>query len=89
MKTSIKITDINSSGIASEANSLGITTAEFLGAGQYDGREGADNKVRFYALINPKNGFEFRVADTSGDPVWEEQDQQGFADLAAACDVAL
>jgi hypothetical protein len=85
----IGIAEFNSTGIRSEAEALGITHMRSIGGGYAEGHEGeADYYVGFYALPHP-NGQEFRVANTNGDPVWEEADPQGFAELAESCGVEL
>jgi len=67
----ISIDDINSAGIAREARKAGITTATKLG----DNGKSGDRRVTIYQL------GEVRVADTNGDPIWEEQDHSAFAEL--------
>lgn len=90
MKTyDIEISEFNSAGIRAEAKKHGITHMREIGSGYVEGHEGeADWFIGFYALLNPK-GWEFRVADTNADPVWEEVDQQAFAELAESCGVEL
>ena len=70
MKT-INIEDINSIGIAIEARAAGVTTVTQLGN---NGKTG-DARVTIYEL------GAVRVADTNGDPVWEEADRAAFAEL--------
>ena len=85
----IEIAEFNSAGIRAEAKKQGITHMREIGRGYVEGHDGdADWFIRFYALPNPK-GWEFRVADTNSDPVWEDVDQQDFADLAESCGVEL
>jgi len=79
----IEIETFNSAGIRAEARRSGITHMRHVGAGFCAGA-----RVEFYALKHPKFG-EFRVADTNGDPVWEECDAQAFADLAEECGVEI
>ena len=67
----IRIEDINSIGIAHEARKAGITTVTLLG----DNGKTGDARITVYQL------GDVRVADTNGDPVWEEQCQATFADL--------
>jgi hypothetical protein len=67
----INIEDINSIGIAVEARSAGITTVTKLG----DNGKTGDARVTIYQL------GDVRVADTNGDPVWEEADHAAFAEL--------
>ena len=86
---SIEIANFNSADIRAEARALGITHMRAIGVGCPEGREDqADYRVDFYALPHP-DGYEFRVANTNGDPVWDEADPQAFADLAESCGVAL
>jgi hypothetical protein len=67
----ISIEDINSGGIAYEARKAGITTVTKLG----DNGKMGDARVTVYRL------GDVRVANTNGDPVWEEQDHAAFAEL--------
>ena len=67
----IRIEDINSIGIAHEARKAGITTVTLLG----DNGKSGDARVAVFQL------GEVRVAETNGDPVWEEQCRATFADL--------
>ena len=67
----ISIEDINSIGIAVEARKAGITTVTKLG----DNGKTGDARVTIYQL------GDVRVADTNGDPVWEEQCRATFADF--------
>ena len=84
----ILIANFNSSGIRAGAN--GATHMRLIGCGQYDGRDGNDNQVCFYALPDMYHeGCEYRVANTNGDPVWEEQDEAEFEELAEHCGVTL
>ena len=83
----IEIANFNSAGIRAEAARNGITHMRHIGSG-YAGDENADSRIDFYALPHPKYG-EFRVADTNGDPIWEEADAQAFADLAEECGVEI
>lgn len=86
----INISEFNGAGIKSAAAEAGITHMREIGGGQADGREGADNYVAFYALPDPNfPGAEIRVANTNGDPVWEESDPSVFAELAEQCGVSL
>lgn len=85
----IDISKFNSAGIRAEARILHITHMREIGGGYIEGHEGqADYYVGFYALPHPE-GWEFRVADTNGDPVWEETDHNAFGELAADCGVSL
>jgi hypothetical protein len=67
----ISIADINSGGIAHEARKAGITTITQLG----DNGKSGDARVTVYQL------GDVRVANTNGDPVWEESDHAAFAEL--------
>ena len=67
----ISIENLNSIGIAVEARKAGITTATKLG----DNGKSGDARVTIYQL------GDVRVADTNGDPVWEESDHAAFAGL--------
>ena len=80
MKTQIlSIDDINSTGIRIAARKDGITSIERLG----DNRKHGDAKVVIYRL-----GV-VRVAETNGDPVWEESDPTGFAELLESEGIAI
>ncbi|MCK9326580.1 MAG: hypothetical protein M0P69_13900 [Bacteroidales bacterium] len=84
LQDGIPITDINSHGIVSECEKLGITHIELLDEGHSDGDTNNPNsRVRFYLV-----GC-VRVADTNGDPIWEEDDFATFAELIKACEVDL
>lgn len=85
----IEIAEFNSAGIRAEAKALGITHMRSVGGGYVEGHEGeADYYVGFYALPHPY-GWEYRVANTNGDPVWEGPEGAGFAELAESCGVPL
>ena len=75
----ISIADINSGGIAREARKAGITTATQLG----DNGKSGDARVTVYQL------GDLRVANTNGDPVWEESDHAAFAELLETEGIAL
>ena len=75
----ISIDDINSAGIAAEARKAGISTVTKLG----DNGKSGDAKVTIYQL------GDVRVADTNGDPVWEESDSATFAELVESEGIAL
>ena len=87
LKTSPKVTsseilsidDINSAGIRAEARKAGITTVTKLGT---NGKTG-DAKVTIYQL------GDVRVADTNGDPVWEESHSATFAELIESEGISL
>lgn len=95
MTYDIEIAEFNSAGIRSVAKEIGVTHMRFIGGGYSKGvnengeatisHEGeADWYVGFYELENGD-----LVANTNGDPVWEEQDAGVFAELAESCDVEL
>lgn len=81
----INISDYNSIGIVEEAQRLGVETMKFIGSGHSDGNEqNCNSVVNFFELSNG-----VRVAETNGDPVWEEADREQFAGLAVSCGVTL
>lgn len=85
----IPIDEFNSAGIRAVAAKLQTTHMRKIGGGYLAGHEGqADYFVGFYALPEV-DGTEVWVANTNGDPVWEFDDPQAFADLAEACGVNL
>lgn len=67
----IDISSINSRGIYRQAKIAGISTVTKLG----DNRKQGDARVTIYQL------GDVRVANTNGDPIWEESDHAGFAEL--------
>ena len=71
----LRIEDINSTYIQAEAKRLGIEYARLIA----EGGEG-ENHITVWRLTTP-DGFAFRVANTNGEPVWEEQDPAVFAEL--------
>jgi len=75
----LNIDDINSAGITAEARKAGIATITKLG----DNGKSDDARVTIYQL------GDVRVADTNGDPVWEEQDGVAFAELLESEGIAL
>lgn len=75
----ISIENLNSIGIAVEARKAGITTVTKLG----DNGKSGDARVTVYQL------GDVRVADTNGDPVWEEADHAGFAELLESEGISL
>ncbi len=75
----ISIDNINSAGIAAEARKAGISTVTKLG----DNGKTGDAKVTIYQL------GDVRVADTNGDPIWEESDNATFAELLESEGIAL
>lgn len=80
----IKINDYNSASIKAIASKLGVTHMELIGEGHADGDTNNPNSlIRFFKI------GETRVADTNGDPIWEEEDMQAFAELADECGVEI
>ena len=75
----ISTENINSIGIAVEARKAGITAIIKLG----DNGKNGDARVTVYQL------GDVRVADTNGDPVWEESDHAVFAELIESEGIAL
>ena len=75
----INIDNINSAGIRAEARKAGISTVTKLG----DNGKTGDAKVTIYQL------GDVRVADTNGDPIWEESDSATFADMLESEGIAL
>jgi len=75
----ISIADINSVGIAYEARQAGITSVTLLG----DNGKSGDARVTVYQL------GDVRVAETNGDPVWEEQCRVTFAELLESEGISL
>lgn len=67
----IDINDINSAGIVAAARKAGISTITRLG----DNGKSGDARVTVYRL------GDVRVAETNGDPAWEESDSAAFAEL--------
>ena len=83
-KDGIQVAEINSAGIVSECEKMGIESIELLAEGHSDGNSNnSDSRVRFYMA-----GC-VRVADTNGDPIWEEDDPRAFAELIEACQVGI
>ena len=66
----MKVEDVNSRGIEIECEKMGLTEIELLAT---DGV--GDNRIRVFQ-VGP-----VRVMDTNADPVWEEDDPQGFAEV--------
>ena len=66
----VQVEDVNSRGIEIECEKLGLTEIELLAT---DGN--GDNRIRVFQ-VGP-----VRVMDTNADPVWEESDPQGFAEV--------
>jgi hypothetical protein len=70
----MKIEDLNSIGIAIEASRFGIDEVILL----------ADNSKQGDARVTVYRVGDVRVADTNGDPVWEESDPSAFKDILDA-----
>ena len=86
MKTNqtVNVSEINSAGILAEALRSGITTATLLGMYEHPDHPGNNDwQITIYRL------GDVRVADTNGDPVWEEDDQQVFAELIEEYEITL
>ena len=75
----INIENLNSTGIVAEARKAGISTVTKLG----DNGKSGDARVTIYQL------GDVRVADTNGDPVWEESDSATFAELLESEGISL
>lgn len=74
--TTINISKVNSSEIVYEAKKAGLSTVSLIGEYEHPDHPGSsDWAIRLYEL----NGV--RVADTNGDPVWEEDDRATFSAL--------
>jgi hypothetical protein len=72
----IKIEDINSAGIKAQAKIDGITEITLLGAFDHPDHQGSNDwSIRIYDFGGVK------VADTNGDPVWEESDPSAWVDM--------
>jgi hypothetical protein len=71
----MKIEDINSAGIRAQGRKDGISEVTKLG----DNGKSGDHKVTIYQF------GDVRVADTNGDPVWEESDPESFAEILEQC----
>ena len=67
----IQIADINSLGIKAQAKKDGITDAVIIGT---NGKYG-DQKITVYQL------GAIKVADTNGDPVWEDSCPATWAEM--------
>jgi len=72
MKT-INLTEINSAGLRAQGKKDGITEVQRIG----DNGKTGDAKFTAY-WFGP-----VRVIDTNADPVWEESDPEGFAEMMA------
>jgi hypothetical protein len=72
----ISIEDINSAGIKAQAKIDGIKEITLLGTFDHpDHQSSNDWRIRIYDFGGVK------VADTNGDPVWEESDPSAWADM--------
>lgn len=75
----IKIQDINSAGIIAQAKIDGINEIKYLGTYEHPDHLGSsDWTIRLYDF----NGV--KVADTNGDPVWEESCPNTWRELMQA-----
>lgn len=80
----ITISSYNSASIKAIASKLGVAHMELIAQGRADGDSNNPNSlIRFFKI------GETRVADTNGDPIWEDEDMQAFAELAAECGVEI
>jgi len=82
----ISVEDLNSSGIVSVCRESGITRIEKLGRFEHPDHPGSDWAITIYNLDTASGG---RVAETNGDPVWEEADPSAFAELLAIYGIEL
>ena len=74
--TIVLVGDLNSIGIAGAARAAGCEYVTLIGVYDHPDHPGnSDWRIRLYEF----NGI--RVADTNGDPVWEEDDYTAFAAL--------
>ena len=92
MQDLILVAEYNSSGIKEIAELVGAKYLKFIGSGYTDNNPNNPNSlIEFYSLVSRsgENFFDIRVADTSGEPIWEDEDSQAFADLAEQCGVEL
>ena len=79
----IKIEDINSAGIQAQAKIDGVTEMILLGTFDHPEHPGSNDwRIRIYDFAGVK------VADTNGDPVWEESDPTAWAEMMEAYEVA-
>ena len=72
------ISEINSSYIQHEAALQGVTHARYVG----EAGEG-ENHITVWELTG-LDGYTFRVANTNGLPIWEEDDMQEFAEMLSS-----
>lgn len=72
----ISIEDINSAGIKAQAKIDGIKEITLLGTFDHPDHQGSNDwRIRIYDFGGVK------VADTNGDPVWEESDPSAWASM--------
>ena len=82
-KIQTPIEDINSSSIQAEAREHGITHATFIASG-------GENEMHITVWeLSGSDGIPFRVANTNGEPVWEEQDGAIFRELLESVGIAV
>ena len=80
----IKIKNINSAGIQAQAKIDGITEVTLLGTFHHPDHESSNDWIiRVYDFGGVK------VADTNGDPVWEESDPTAWAEMMKEYDTGL
>lgn len=80
----IHISEVNSVGIISEAKAAGLNIVQLLGEFEHPDHPGSgDWSIRLYDVGG------VRVADTNGDPVWEEDDRSAFEELLEEYSVLL
>jgi hypothetical protein len=85
---SIEIESFNSAGIQNIATIIDATHMRCIGKGYSCGHDGeADYVIGFYAIPDKRHGGEIRVANTNGDPIWEDEDPAAFHALASECGV--
>ena len=77
----VKVEDINSAGIESVCRESGITEIECIGKFEHPDHHGSNDwSITLYKLDSGSGG---RVADTNGDPGWEDADEAAFAEMLA------
>ena len=81
----LEISKYNSADIRRIAEKAGVETMKLIGEGHSDGDlNNCNSRVSFFELSDG-----MRVADTNGDPIWEDEDASIFAELAESCDVEI
>lgn len=70
----MSIDEITSLGIRKEMERQGVSHADLLGT-----TGAGDSRIAIYQIGG------VRVAETNGEPVWEESDPEGFAAAAEMC----